>query len=135
MKLRIRTSLLGGLAVGLLLVDVLAPMQARAIFGARRRTALMTAAVVSERDSEAAAAKQQPATTEGQTAAQPEPAPAPAPASEPATGALPIGTIVHQLPSGCTQTAVGGVAYQKCGPDYYRAAFQGSDLVYVTTKP
>ena len=29
----------------------------------------------------------------------------------------------------------GGVDYYKCGVNYYRAAFQGNNLVYVTTKP
>ena len=29
----------------------------------------------------------------------------------------------------------GGVEYYQCGKNYYRAAFQGSQLVYVTAKP
>jgi hypothetical protein len=49
--------------------------------------------------------------------------------------ALPIGTVVTALPAGCTQTQVGGVQYSRCGADYYRAAFQGSNLVYVTAQP
>jgi hypothetical protein len=30
---------------------------------------------------------------------------------------------------------VGGVEYQHCGNDWYRSAFQGDKLVYVTTAP
>jgi hypothetical protein len=50
-------------------------------------------------------------------------------------GALPLGKIVRALPAGCAETTIGSVAYQKCGADYYRVAFQGSQLVYVTTQP
>jgi len=70
------------------------------------------------------------------SAAQPAaPAPAPAPAAAPAAGALPIGTVVAALPSGCTPTTAGGVQFYKCGADYYRTAFQGTNLVYVTAQP
>ena len=62
-------------------------------------------------------------------------APAPAPAAAPAAGALPLGTVVPSLPSGCTQMTSGGVQYYKCGADYYRSAFQGTNLVYVTAQP
>jgi hypothetical protein len=30
---------------------------------------------------------------------------------------------------------VGGVEYYYCGGNFYRSAFQGNTLVYVTTKP
>lgn len=58
------------------------------------------------------------------------------PAPPPAPGApLPLGTVVNAPPAGCTPTPVGGVAYDYCGGNYYRAAFQGTQLVYVTAKP
>ena len=58
------------------------------------------------------------------------------PAPPPATGtALPLGTVVSALPTGCTTTTAGAVEYYQCGPNYYRAAFQGAQLVYVTAKP
>ena len=89
---------------------------------------------------EAEAAKQQVATAEAEAeaykqqvaAAQAAAAPAPAP---PAGGALPIGTVVNALPSGCTTMTSGDVQYFNCGSNYYRAAFQGSQLVYVTAQP
>jgi hypothetical protein len=43
--------------------------------------------------------------------------------------------VVATLPAGCTQTTSGGVQYSKCGANYYRAAFQGNNLVYVTAQP
>jgi hypothetical protein len=39
--------------------------------------------------------------------------------------------VVSTLPSGCVQETKDGTAYQKCGSVYYRAAFQGNNLVYV----
>jgi len=57
--------------------------------------------------------------------------PQPADADQP----LALGAVVTALPSGCTQTASGGIEYYHCGPNYYRAVFQGNTLVYVTAKP
>lgn len=57
-------------------------------------------------------------------------APAPIPA-----GAVAVGTIVATLPSGCTSTSAGGVEYYLCNGTYYRAAFQGNNLVYVVQNP
>ena len=61
---------------------------------------------------------------------------APAAAPPPASGKpLPLGTVVSALPAGCTPTPVGGVEYYYCAGNFYRAVFQGNQLVYVTTKP
>jgi hypothetical protein len=81
---------------------------------------------------QAAVAQQQAATAQQQTAAAQQQAMAAPVASG---QALPIGTVVSALPAGCSQTAKGGVEYYQCGPNYYRAAFQGSNLVYVTAQP
>jgi len=113
-----------GLAA-LFLFDLHLVSEADAILGARRRTAMVTAAVVQDEDEQKAAAAQQPAAT----------APAPATPPAPATGTLPIGTIVTALPPNCPEKTVNGVAYYQCGGNSYRAAFQGSTLVYVTTQP
>jgi len=103
--------------------------EAHAILGVRRRAfrrgAVVGASVAA--DETAAAAASQPA------AAPPPPAPAPAPA---ATGKpLPLGTVVSSLPAGCTSTPEGGVNYYYCSGNFYRATFQGNNLVYVTAKP
>ena len=79
----------------------------------------------------AATAQQQAAAAQQQAAAAAPPAPPPAAAGKP----LPLGTVVSALPGGCTSTPVGGVEYYYCGGNFYRAVFQGNNLVYVTAKP
>ena len=107
--------------------------EAHAILGVRRRAfrrgAVVGASVAA--DETAAAAASQPA-----AAPPPAPAPAaPAPAPVPSGKALPLGTVVYSLPAGCTSTPVDGVDYFYCGGNFYKAAFQGNKLVYVTAKP
>jgi hypothetical protein len=79
---------------------------------------------------QATAAQQQPAAAQQQAAAAQQQA-----AAAGAGKSLPVGTVVPSLPPGCTPKTVGGVAYHVCGNDFYRAAFQGSTLVYVTAQP
>ena len=128
-----------------------------AIYGVRRRTARRTAVVVGSAtaasagaataaaNQQAAAAQQQAAAAEqeaaeakqAQAAAEKEAATAQAEAeaAKQQAGALPLGTVVNALPEGCTKEVIGGVQYYHCGINYYRAAFQGSQLVYVTAQP
>ena len=140
----------------MLMADVpLLPVQlvpeAHAILGTRRRTAVVVGATVHAADSaqmaqaqqqtaaaqqqaaaaekEAAAAKQEAAAAKQQAAAAPTPPPAAA--GKP----LPLGTVISALPPGCVSTPVGGEAYYYCGSNFYRAVFQGNQLVYVTTPP
>ena len=85
---------------------------------------------------QAAAAQQQAAAAQHQAAAAaapPMPPTAPPPAA--AGHILPLGTVVSGLPAGCISTPVGGRDYFYCGGNFYRAAFQGNNLVYVTAKP
>jgi len=118
--------------------------EAHAIFGVRRRVRRRTAVVAysaGAASASAAAASQQAASAQQQssTAQQPPaaapPAAPPAAASAPAGKPLPLGTVVTALPSGCTTTPVGGVEYYYCGGNFYRSAFQGNQLVYVTAQP
>ena len=162
MKTLIKITLLSTFAVSLLLIDV--PFlqlvsEAEAVAGVRRRTARRTAVVVGSTSAAAASAatasaNQQAAAAQQQTAAanqQAADAEAQAQAAEQqaaaaqaeadaykqqaqAAGPLPIGTVVTALPPGCTNTTSGGVEYSVCGQNYYRTAFQGSQLVYVTTE-
>lgn len=81
-----------------------------------------------EAQAQTAAAQQQAAEAQAQAAAAQQQAAA-------AAGPLPVGTVATTLPAGCVTTPVGGVEYFHCGHDYYRAAFQGNNLVYVTTEP
>ena len=115
--------------------------------GIRRRTRRRTAVVVGTTahaagSSQAAAAQQQTAAAQQEAAAANERAAAAekeaAAAQQDAAiarGLLPFGTVAPKLPAGCVATAVGGVEYHRCGVNYYRAVFQGNNLVYVTTAP
>jgi hypothetical protein len=124
--------------------------EAESVLGVRRRTARRTAVVVGSSvraadsaqiaeaqqqtaaaQQQAAAAEQQAAAAKQQAAAAPTSPPAPTAAGEP----LPLGTVVSALPAGCVPTPVGGVEYYYCGGNFYRAAFQGNTLVYVTAQP
>ena len=104
-----------------------APLTPMSYAGVARRT---TRRVVY---TEAAVATTATAAAAGAAAAQPKPPPHPAPAP---AGPVPIGTVVAALPPGCVATPIGGVEYYNCAPGvYYRAAFQGNNLVYVATQP
>lgn len=104
--------------------------EAHAVLGVRRRSRRRGAAVgyaagaSAAHSQDAAAAQSQPA------AAAPPPA-----APPPSYGDLPLGTVVSALPSGCTTETAGGVEYYHCGPNYFRAVFQGNNLVYVSADP
>lgn len=72
------------------------------------------------------------------TAAAPPPPPPPPPPSQQGAapaGSVPVGTIVTALPAGCTSAPKGNVEYYLCGGTYYRATFQGNNLVYVVQQP
>jgi hypothetical protein len=43
--------------------------------------------------------------------------------------------MVPSLPPGCTSTVIGGVNYFQCGAVYYRAGFQGNNIVYIVSAP
>jgi hypothetical protein len=115
-----------------------APLTPVSAAGVARRTTRRVVAAETTAATTAAAQQQQAATAAPQQAPPPAPAatPAPAPTSAPATtarppGAPPTGTVVSALPAGCKPEVKDGVEYQNCGGVLYRAAFQGSTLVYV----
>jgi nucleoid-associated protein YgaU len=163
MKTIFKISVVAVVLSSVLMVDLpFRPVQlvpeAQAIFGVWRRharrwavigtaavattAAATTAAAASETaaaQQQAAAAQQQAAAAQQQTAtAQNQAATAQHQAAAAAATAgklLPIGTIVSALPSGCVSTPVGGVEYYYCGGNFYRAVFQGNQLVYVTAQP
>jgi len=59
---------------------------------------------------------------------------APAQPSAQATTAVPIGTVVPALPSGCSSVTVQGANYFNCAGVYYKPSFQGTNLVYVVVE-
>jgi hypothetical protein len=117
-----------------------APLTPVSAAGVARRTtrrvvaAETTAASTSAAQQQAATAQQQSATAQQQSAtaqqqaatAQQQQAAASRPPGAPAAGA-----VVSALPAGCQAETRDGVEYQNCGGVYYRAAFQGNNLVYV----
>ncbi len=104
------------------------PMTPVSYAGVARRTAYRETAVVAT----AAVATTAAATN----AAAQSAAAAQAAATPPPTGApLPVGTVVAQLPPGCVSAPISGIEYYLCGGNYYRASFQGNNLVYVVQKP
>ena len=44
--------------------------------------------------------------------------------------ALAVGSYAATLPTGCSAVNVGGVVYQKCGPNYYTPVYQGTTVTY-----
>jgi hypothetical protein len=95
--------------------------EAQAIFGVRRRTAVVAYSAGAASANAKASSSQQQA------------APAPQPAAAPAqpVSAIPVGTIEEKLPAECVAVTVGNVKYQECKGVFYRTAFQGNNLVYV----
>jgi len=151
----IRNTLLVSTAVMLMLIGDAPPesrfgfqlmQDAHAILGVWRRharrwavvgttAAVATTATVAAADEAAAAGAQQQAAADQQQAASAPPQPAAAPPAASSDKPLPLGTVVSSLPAGCESTPVGGVNYYYCGGNFYRATFQGNNLVYVTAKP
>ena len=137
----------------MLLPDVAYAQAGRMHRATRRRTAVVVgttataagAAQAAGAQQQAAAAQQQSAASQQQAAASQQKAAAAeqeaaaakqqAAAVTATAGPLPLGTVVPTLPAGCVSTPVGGVEYYYCGGNFYRAVFQGTQLVYVTAKP
>jgi hypothetical protein len=118
-----------------------APMTPLSVAGVARRTTRRVA-VVEASAASSATAQQQAATAQQQQAvarqqaetAQQQAAVAQQQAA--ASGHHPaLGTVVTTLPPGCVQTAINGVEYSRCSGVYYRAGFQGNNLVYVVEQP
>jgi hypothetical protein len=105
-----------------------APLMPMSVAGvARRSTARVAVASTSATaQQQAAAAQQQQATAQQQAATAQQQATAARPA-----GAPPAGAVVNALPAGCKPETRNGVEVQNCGGVYYRAGFQGNNLVYV----
>lgn len=101
-----------------------APLTPVSAAGVARRTTRRVA--VAETSATQAAAASTAAAQPQQAAAPQQPAAALRP-----PGAPPVGTVVGTLPAGCKPETQNGVEYQNCGGVYYRAAFQGNNLVYV----
>lgn len=49
--------------------------------------------------------------------------------------AVAVGAVVSTLPPTCTSVLVGNVAYQHCGPTWYRPAYTGTTVNYTVVNP
>ncbi len=107
-----------------------APLTPLSYAGVARRTAYRTTVAATSAAAATTAAAQQSAAAAAAAAKPAAPPPPP-----PADGPLPVGMVVTQLPSGCVSAPISGVEYYLCGGNYYRASFQGNNLVYVVQKP
>lgn len=112
-----------------------APLTPMSVAGVARRSTARGAAAgtAAASQQQAATAQQQQATAQQQAATaeqQAATAQQQAAAARPA-GAPPVGAVVGALPAGCKPETRNGVELQNCGGVYYRAAFQGNNLVYV----
>src|SRR5215475_10904174 len=56
-------------------------------------------------------------------------------AAQAASSGLPVGTMVTNLPPGCNSIVISGVNYFNCAGTYYRAGFQGNNIVYIVSTP
>jgi hypothetical protein len=117
---------------------------AHAILGVRRRTARRTAVVVGSAASaevaasqqQTAAAQQEAAAAEKEAAAAKQEAAAAQQQAAQSASAVPIGTVVPAIPAGCTTVVANNANYFNCAGVFYKAAFQGNNLVYaVVPKP
>jgi len=97
--------------------------------GVARRTTRRVVAVEASSASSASAAtaQQQQAVAQQQAATAQQQQ---AVAQQQAAAAPAVGSVVTALPAGCAPVQKGGVEYHRCGNVFYRAAFQGNNLVY-----
>jgi len=98
----------------------------RVVVAETSATQAAAASTAATQQQQAATAQQQAATAQQQAATAQQQATAARPPGAPA-----VGSVVAALPSGCKPETRDGVEYQNCGGVYYRAAFQGNNLVYV----
>jgi hypothetical protein len=96
----------------------------------RREAAVATTAAVATSAAVATGAAAATAATETAAAAA-----AAAPQAPPPPAAVPVGTVVPSLPPGCKSAVISGVNYSDCNGVFYRAGFQGNQVVYIVSQP
>ncbi|HEY7317480.1 MAG TPA: hypothetical protein VIE89_07890 [Candidatus Binatia bacterium] len=109
-------------------------MYREAAYGAAASAAAANIAAANYAAANAAAAQAAAANAAAAQAAAAQ-ASASAAAAHAAAAGVPIGTIVPNLPPGCTSTVISGVNYFNCDGVYYRAGFQGNNIVYIVSQP
>ena len=112
-----------------------AAWNAAAYNAAAINAATYNAAAANAAAANAAAANAAAANAAAANAAAANAAASAAAAQRAAGSAVPIGTMVPNLPSGCSSTVINGVNYFNCAGVYYRAGFQGNNIVYIVSAP
>ena len=56
-------------------------------------------------------------------------------AAQRAQATLPIGSTVPYLPPNCTSSVINAINYFNCNGVFYRAGFQGNNVVYIVSTP
>ena len=111
-----------------------AAWNAAAINAASANAAAANAAAANYAYANAAAAQAAAANAAAAQAAAANAAAAAA-AAHAAQAALPIGSTVPYLPPNCTSSLINGINYFNCNGVFYRAGFQGNQVVYIVSKP
>jgi hypothetical protein len=112
------------------------PRTPLSVAGVARRSMYREAAVASTvAVTSAAAMNVAAANAAAANAAAAQAAAANAAAAQQAAAGLPVGTMVPSLPPGCGSTVIGGINYFQCGSVFYRAGFQGNNVVYIVSVP
>ena len=101
---------------------------------AAANVAVANAAAANYAYANAAAAQTAAANAAAAQAAAANAAAAAAAAQKVASG-LPIGSTVPYLPPNCTSSVINGSNYFNCGGVFYRAGFQGNQVVYIVSQP
>ncbi len=109
-------------------------MYREAVATSAMNAAAMNAAAYNAAAANAAAAQAAAANAAAAQAAAANAAAAAASAQS-AASQLPIGTLVPNLPPGCQSMDINGVNYFNCGGVFYRAGFQGNNIVYIVSQP
>jgi hypothetical protein len=110
-------------------------MYRQAVYGAAAANAAAANAAAANYAAANAAAAQAAAANAAAAQAAAANAAAAAAAAHQASAALPIGSTVPYLPPNCSSTVINGGNYFNCAGVFYRAGFQGNQVVYIVSQP
>ena len=110
-------------------------MYREAVYGAAAANAAAANAAAANYAAANAAAAQAAAANAAAAQAAAANAAAAAAAAQRANAGLPIGSTVPYLPPNCNSTVINGQNYFNCNGVFYRAGFQGNQVVYIVSQP
>ena len=110
-------------------------MYREAVYGAAAANAAAANAAAANYAAANAAAAQAAAANAAAAQAAAANAAAAAAAAQRANAGLPVGSTVPYLPPNCNSTVINGQNYFNCNGVFYRAGFQGNQVVYIVSQP